>query len=202
MYLTKRTLWLSRGNVLHSLVPICKQLQKCYQTLQAELLRSPCKQNADEALLKLACHSQTTVVEIVPELLTSAFSASMTTPVKPGHCRFWRNGLRKRPTRWHGRPLSADDWDTQMLFFLKHGYRVIAPSLIGRSRTAQKYSHCQNPSALGESSIRFRDLDHPHFAATSFAPSEAVCLPWKRAMASSFSLGSRSPRAPVTVDAP
>ncbi len=26
----------------------------------------------------------------------------------------------------HGWPLSADDWDTQMLFFLHHGYRVIA----------------------------------------------------------------------------
>ena len=26
----------------------------------------------------------------------------------------------------HGWPLSADDWDAQMLFFLKHGYRVIA----------------------------------------------------------------------------
>ena len=26
----------------------------------------------------------------------------------------------------HGWPLSADDWDTQMLFFLAHGYRVIA----------------------------------------------------------------------------
>jgi non-heme chloroperoxidase len=26
----------------------------------------------------------------------------------------------------HGWPLSADDWDTQMLFFLSHGYRVIA----------------------------------------------------------------------------
>src|SRR5256714_1758991 len=25
----------------------------------------------------------------------------------------------------HGWPLSADDWDTQMLFFLNHGYRVI-----------------------------------------------------------------------------
>jgi non-heme chloroperoxidase len=26
----------------------------------------------------------------------------------------------------HGWPLSADDWDAQMLFFLHHGYRVIA----------------------------------------------------------------------------
>ena len=26
----------------------------------------------------------------------------------------------------HGWPLSSDDWDAQMLFFLNHGYRVIA----------------------------------------------------------------------------
>ena len=26
----------------------------------------------------------------------------------------------------HGWPLSSDDWDAQMLFFLMHGYRVIA----------------------------------------------------------------------------
>ncbi|TIX41881.1 MAG: alpha/beta hydrolase, partial [Mesorhizobium sp.] len=26
----------------------------------------------------------------------------------------------------HGWPLSADDWDNQMLFFLDKGYRVIA----------------------------------------------------------------------------
>ncbi|MGL4289634.1 MAG: alpha/beta fold hydrolase, partial [Phreatobacter sp.] len=26
----------------------------------------------------------------------------------------------------HGWPLSSDDWDTQMLFFLQHGYRVVA----------------------------------------------------------------------------
>jgi hypothetical protein len=30
----------------------------------------------------------------------------------------------------HGWPLSADDWDTQMLFFLKHGYRVIAMTAV------------------------------------------------------------------------
>ena len=26
----------------------------------------------------------------------------------------------------HGWPLSSDDWDTQLMFFLLHGYRVIA----------------------------------------------------------------------------
>jgi pimeloyl-ACP methyl ester carboxylesterase len=39
----------------------------------------------------------------------------------------------------HGWPLSADDWDAQMLFFLKHGYRVIAHAAAvtdGRPRSA------------------------------------------------------------------
>jgi pimeloyl-ACP methyl ester carboxylesterase len=35
----------------------------------------------------------------------------------------------------HGWPLSADDWDTQMLFFLKHGYRVIAHDRRGHGRS-------------------------------------------------------------------
>jgi len=34
----------------------------------------------------------------------------------------------------HGWPLSADDWDNQMLFFLSHGYRVIAHDRRGHGR--------------------------------------------------------------------
>jgi non-heme chloroperoxidase len=37
----------------------------------------------------------------------------------------------------HGWPLSADDWDTHMLFFLKQGYRVIAHDRRGHGRSAQ-----------------------------------------------------------------
>src|ERR1700679_1448243 len=37
----------------------------------------------------------------------------------------------------HGWPLSADDWDTQMLFFLSHGYRVIAHDRRGHGRSPQ-----------------------------------------------------------------
>ena len=37
----------------------------------------------------------------------------------------------------HGWPLSADDWDTQMLSFLKHGYRVIAHDRRGHGRSTQ-----------------------------------------------------------------
>jgi non-heme chloroperoxidase len=35
----------------------------------------------------------------------------------------------------HGWPLSADDWDNQMLFFLSHGYRVIAHDRRGHGRS-------------------------------------------------------------------
>jgi non-heme chloroperoxidase len=37
----------------------------------------------------------------------------------------------------HGWPLSADDWDTQMMFFLRHGYRVIAHDRRGHGRSTQ-----------------------------------------------------------------
>jgi non-heme chloroperoxidase len=37
----------------------------------------------------------------------------------------------------HGWPLSADDWDNQMLFFLSHGYRVIAHDRRGHGRSTQ-----------------------------------------------------------------
>ena len=37
----------------------------------------------------------------------------------------------------HGWPLSADDWDAQMIFFLLHGYRVVAHDRRGHGRSAQ-----------------------------------------------------------------
>src|SRR3954470_19116038 len=37
----------------------------------------------------------------------------------------------------HGWPLSADDWDTQMLFFLGKGFRVVAHDRRGHGRSTQ-----------------------------------------------------------------
>jgi non-heme chloroperoxidase len=37
----------------------------------------------------------------------------------------------------HGWPLSGDDWDNQMMFFLKEGYRVIAHDRRGHGRSTQ-----------------------------------------------------------------
>jgi non-heme chloroperoxidase len=41
----------------------------------------------------------------------------------------------------HGWPLSADDWDAQMLFFLGKGYRVIAHDRRGHGRSTQTGDH-------------------------------------------------------------
>ena len=37
----------------------------------------------------------------------------------------------------HGWPLSADDWDAQLMFFLQHGYRVVAHDRRGHGRSTQ-----------------------------------------------------------------
>ncbi|EMN1926643.1 alpha/beta hydrolase [Burkholderia ambifaria] len=60
----------------------------------------------------------------------------------------------------HGWPLSSDDWDAQMLFFLSNGYRVIAHDRRGHGRSAQV--------AEGH------DMDH--YAADAFAVVEALDL--------------------------
>jgi len=39
----------------------------------------------------------------------------------------------------HGWPLTADDWDGQMLFFGQHGYRVIAHDRRGHGRSTQTW---------------------------------------------------------------
>ena len=60
----------------------------------------------------------------------------------------------------HGWPLSSDDWDTQMLFFVQHGYRVVAHDRRGHGRSDQ----------VSEG----HDMDH--YAADAFAVVEALDL--------------------------
>ena len=39
----------------------------------------------------------------------------------------------------HGWPLSADDWDNQMMYFLERGFRVVAPDIRGHGRSSQTH---------------------------------------------------------------
>ncbi|EEA03509.1 alpha/beta hydrolase fold [Burkholderia sp. H160] len=60
----------------------------------------------------------------------------------------------------HGWPLSADDWDAQMLFFVQKGYRVVAHDRRGHGRSTQVSDG--------------HDMDH--YAADAFAVVEALDL--------------------------
>ena len=60
----------------------------------------------------------------------------------------------------HGWPLSSDDWDAQMLFFVQNGYRVVAHDRRGHGRSAQVSDG--------------HDMDH--YAADAFAVVEHLNL--------------------------
>ncbi|MGK7654411.1 alpha/beta fold hydrolase [Roseovarius sp. B08] len=60
----------------------------------------------------------------------------------------------------HGWPLSTDEWDAQMLFFLSKGFRVVAHDRRGHGRSEQVESG--------------HDIDH--YAADAFAVAEALDL--------------------------
>ncbi|MDN7818739.1 alpha/beta fold hydrolase [Burkholderia vietnamiensis] len=66
-----------------------------------------------------------------------------------------------QPIMFHdGWPLSSDDWDAQMLFFVQRGFRVIAHDRRGHGRSAQVSDG--------------HDMDH--YAADAFAVVEALDL--------------------------
>jgi non-heme chloroperoxidase len=65
-------------------------------------------------------------------------SGSGTITVKDGTQIFYKDWGSGQPIVFHhGWPLSSDDWDTQMLFFLSKGFRVIAHDRRGHGRSSQ-----------------------------------------------------------------
>lgn len=86
---------------------------------------------------------------------------SGTITTKDGVTIFYKDWGTGQPIVFsHGWPLSSDDWDAQMLFFLSHGYRVIAHDRRGHGRSTQ--------TADGN------DMDH--YAADLAALTEALNL--------------------------
>jgi non-heme chloroperoxidase len=61
-----------------------------------------------------------------------------TVTTKDGVTIFYKDWGHGQPIVFsHGWPLSADDWDAQMMFFLNHGFRVIAHDRRGHGRSTQ-----------------------------------------------------------------
>jgi non-heme chloroperoxidase len=65
-------------------------------------------------------------------------SKSDTITTKDGVTIYFKDWGKGEPIVFsHGWPLSSDDWDAQMMFFLNHGFRVIAHDRRGHGRSSQ-----------------------------------------------------------------
>jgi non-heme chloroperoxidase len=68
----------------------------------------------------------------------SKIMANSTVTTKDGTEIYYKDWGSGQPIVFsHGWPLSADDWDTQMMFFLEKGFRVIAHDRRGHGRSTQ-----------------------------------------------------------------
>lgn len=59
----------------------------------------------------------------------------------------------------HGWPLTADDWDAQMMFFLEQGFRVIAFDRRGHGRSTQTQGGNDMDTYAGDTAALVRHLD-------------------------------------------
>ena len=92
-----------------------------------------------------------------------------TITVKDGTEIFYKDWGTGQPLVFHhGWPLSADDWDAQMMFFLGHGYRVMPMIDAGtavplRPRPAMTWT---TTLPMSPKSLKALDLKKPSTSAT------------------------------------
>src|SRR5260370_26642484 len=84
--------------------------------------------------------------------------ATITT--KDGTQIFYKDWGKGQPIVFsHGWPLSADDWDGQMLFFGQRGYRVIAHDRRGHGRSDQTWDGNEMDTYADDLAALFEKLD-------------------------------------------
>lgn len=83
-----------------------------------------------------------------------------TVQTKDGVSIFYKDWGTGQPIVFsHGWPLSADDWDTQMLFFGQRGFRVIAHDRRGHGRSTQTWDGNEMDTYADDLSVLFEKLD-------------------------------------------
>jgi non-heme chloroperoxidase len=83
-----------------------------------------------------------------------------TITVKDGTQIFYKDWSKGQPIVFsHGWPLSADDWDAQMLFFGQQGYRVIAHDRRGHGRSTQTWDGNEMDTYADDLAALFEALD-------------------------------------------
>ena len=78
------------------------------------------------------------LAESAPSNRSNGVNTMNTITTNDGAEIFYKDWGRGQPIVFHhGWPLSSDDWDTQMLFFVQQGYRVIGIDRRGHGRSSQ-----------------------------------------------------------------
>jgi non-heme chloroperoxidase len=83
-----------------------------------------------------------------------------TITTKDGTSIYYKDWGRGQPVVFsHGWPLTADDWDAQVLFFGQHGYRVIAHDRRGHGRSSQTWDGNDMNTYADDLAVLFEGLD-------------------------------------------
>jgi non-heme chloroperoxidase len=83
-----------------------------------------------------------------------------TITVKDGTTIYYKDWGAGQPVVFsHGWPLSADDWDAQMMFFGQRGYRVIAHDRRGHGRSSQTWDGNEMDTYADDLAALFDKLD-------------------------------------------
>ena len=121
---------------------IHKSAAPSVQPKQAEMAKKRYKSAAVAAncpLFDYCCHFSQSINVAAETACTERPNMSFVT-TKDGTDIFYKDWGSKdaQPIMFHhGWPLSSDDWDAQMLFFLSKGYRVVAHDRRGHGRSTQ-----------------------------------------------------------------
>jgi non-heme chloroperoxidase len=106
----------------------------------------------------------------------------------------------------HGWPLSADDWDNQMLFFLAQGFRVIAHDRRGHGRSEQvsdghDMDHYADDLAALVEHLDLRDVVHVGHSAGGGEVARYVGRHGESRVAKVVLISSITPGVPLPVEA-
>jgi non-heme chloroperoxidase len=107
----------------------------------------------------------------------------------------------------HGWPLSADDWDPQMLFFVQHGYRVIAFDRRGHGRSSQvsdghDMNHYAADAAAVVEHLNLRDAVHIGHSAGGGVVARYVARHGNGRVAKAVLISAVTPYVVKTPDSP
>ena len=78
------------------------------------------------------------LAQFAPSNRSNGVKAMSTITTNDGTEIFYKDWGRGQPIVFHhGWPLSSDDWDAQMMFFVEQGYRVVGIDRRGHGRSSQ-----------------------------------------------------------------